>query len=371
MIDELNIAVLSDIHLGHKRNPTKEIIKNLKKALPDNHETAALDIIFLAGDVFDNLLSLNEDDIWDIKIWVDGLLRICKKHDILLRVLKGTPSHDWDQPEVFVSLNETGQIGCDLQYIRELSIEYIKRFDINVLYIPDEWNTTAEKTLVQTKELIHAKGLQQVDFAIMHGQFEYQLPPVVKAPKHDSVAYLALVKYLIFIGHVHMFSSFMRIYAQGSFDRLRHNEEEAKGHLRAKINRDGEYTVKFVETINAKKFCTIDCGYLSTEQTLNKLSEFIKTNKIPEHSFLRIKAESTHPLFVNMEELIRYFPKYKWEKKAIKEDITIENNDTEIAYIPITITKENISALLIERLTNKQVNLATLDSAKEILKEVI
>lgn len=372
MKTELNLAVVSDIHLGHKRNPTVEIIHNLKQAFPDNSETAALDILFLAGDVFDQLLSLNEDDIWNIKLWVDHLLRLCKKHNIMLRVLRGTPSHDWEQSEVFTSLNETGQIGCALKYIKELSIEYIEAFDIHVLYIPDEWSDKTETTLELVKELMREKGLQQVDFAIMHGQFEYQLPPIVKAQKHDSKQYLSLVKYLIFIGHVHTFSHYDRIYAEGSFDRLRHNEEEAKGHLRAQVFPDGTYKVKFVETIHAKKFCTIDCAHLNMEETLIRLKVYIENNEIRDHSYLRIEAEHTHPLFANMEELIRYFPMIHWEKsekgKEKEELILIDDNTV---YTPITITKENITQLLMDRLNSKPIDPKMLTIAKEILKEVV
>ena len=59
---ELNIACISDIHLGNKRNNARNIIKNLYAAFPDNSKTGELDIIFIAGDVFDSLFSLSDND---------------------------------------------------------------------------------------------------------------------------------------------------------------------------------------------------------------------------------------------------------------------------------------------------------------------
>ena len=81
---KLHLAVVSDIHLAHKRNPASRIIQNLRDAFPDNVETAQLDLIVLAGDVFDGLISLPDDEVTDIKAWITYMLRLCKKHDIIL-----------------------------------------------------------------------------------------------------------------------------------------------------------------------------------------------------------------------------------------------------------------------------------------------
>ena len=54
--DQLRVVVLSDIHLGHPNTPTVEIIKNLNLAFPDNVEANSIDLIFIAGDVFDRLM---------------------------------------------------------------------------------------------------------------------------------------------------------------------------------------------------------------------------------------------------------------------------------------------------------------------------
>ena len=75
-------------------------------------------------------------------------------------------------------------------------------------------------------------GLTKVDYAVMHGQFDYQLPKhITGMPRHDSQKYLDIVKHYIFIGHIHTHSVYDRIIAQGSFDRLTHGQEEPKGYV--------------------------------------------------------------------------------------------------------------------------------------------
>jgi DNA repair exonuclease SbcCD nuclease subunit len=162
-LNKLDIISLSDIHLGHPDNPAERIIKNLKNAFSDNASMAEIDIIFIAGDVFDRLLSLPDDAVTEIDFWITSFLRLCKKHDIVLRVLEGTPSHDWKQSKRFVKINELSRIGADVQHVTELSIEYIDRFGINVLYVPDELPGGTNKTFESVLELMEERGLKKVE----------------------------------------------------------------------------------------------------------------------------------------------------------------------------------------------------------------
>lgn len=370
MTNTIKLAVISDIHLGHTRNSTSGIIKNLRRAIPDNAETSELDCIFLAGDVFDSLLTLPDEDVLDIDTWIVFLLRLCCKHNIILRVLEGTPSHDWKQSDRFTTLNQIMGIGANVRHVKDLSIEYLEALNKHVLYVPDEWETSTEKTLGQVQELLRAHGLAQVDLAIMHGQFDYQLPAHVKAPKHDSTAYLELVRDLIFIGHVHVFSQFQRIIAQGSFDRLSHGEEGPKGHVRASLHADGNYEVVFVENTHAMRFATIDCTGLDLEQTLAKVDR--EAQGLPEGSHARVQGDADNPIFANMELLVRQLPMLVWGKKINEEkeqtDAVVEDATV---YAPITLTKDNLEGMLVNRLVQLEVDLLVLAAAKTMLQEVM
>src|SRR5690606_8366029 len=110
-------ASLSDIHLCHKRTPTRHIVRNLRSAFPNDRETKELDLIFIVGDVFDTEVPAHLDDWFETKLWVNGLLRMAKANDITVVVLEGTPSHDWKQSRLFVAENDDSNIGADLHYV--------------------------------------------------------------------------------------------------------------------------------------------------------------------------------------------------------------------------------------------------------------
>jgi len=332
MTEEFRIAVLSDLHLGHKRNKTEDIIYALKRALPDNQETSELDMIVLCGDVFDRLLEYPDEDVTHINIWIFELLQLCSKYDIVLRVLEGTPSHDRFQSEIFNTIKHISGFNVDLKYFKTLDIEHNEKFGYTFLYVPDEWEVTTDKTLEDVKALMKAKNLDKVDFAFMHGNFDYQMPThLKKIPRHNSDEYLKLIKYYIFIGHIHIFSFKDRIIAQGSFDRLAHGEESPKGHVRAVITNEFEKEFFFVENKLARVYKTFKCYKYNLDETLDFLRK--KVLRLPNKACVRIEAKQDHPIFSNMNQLVAMYPTVVWSKLVKSEDdeIKIENIE-EVVY---------------------------------------
>lgn len=349
----IKILIVSDVHLGSKRNSTKKIIENIKTYIL-NGDNKDLDILFIAGDFFDRLLELNFDSLDDIDFVIHLILSYCSKNNIALRVLEGTPSHDWGQPFRFITLNKiAGFENLDIKYIDNVSVEYFSQFDMSVLYVPDEIQPTPEKTLTLVKDTLSSKGIDKVDIAIMHGQFEYQLPAYIKnIPRHSSEEYLALVRSFIFVGHIHTHSFFQRIVAQGSFDRLSHGEEEPKGYVVAYIGKeDSEFF--FIENKGARIYKTIDCSYYDLEKTIEYLKEY--SFKLPPDSAIRISANSQHPIFSNMQELVVFAPDITWTKLLKDKDNKEEEKfsplfQEEEKYTPITITKLNLVQLMEPRI---------------------
>lgn len=368
----IKVATVSDIHLSNRSNPTKNIIANLSKAFPDDENTGELDILFLAGDVFDGLINLPDENVIDIDLWICNILRICKKHNIILRVLDGTKSHDWYQSARFVELNTITKINADVKYIKDLSIEHIDKFDIDILYVPDEWSPNTLDTQEQVKALLGVKGLVQVDFSIMHGQFPHQLPQhVKKIPIHDPSFYLNITRHYVFIGHVHTHSCFDRIIAQGSFDRLSHGQEEPKGYVRAEINLDTEEKEWFfIENVGAKIYKTIKItDKLTLEESLDKIRKELK--KVPDFSAVRIQANKGHPILDNKSELNKIAPLMTWStlvKDIAVEAIVVEDDVIENS---ITISKDNILDLLLTRLNNTSITQEVFRKSEQLLKEII
>lgn len=371
MTKDLNVACVSDIHLIHKRNDTKEIISALEIAFPDNSETGNLDIIFVAGDVFDGGINLYNESVPDVDLWIMRFLKMCSKRNIIVRILEGTPSHDKGQSKRFETINELANLNANVKYVNSLSVEYFKKFNINVLYIPDEWTSSTDKTLEEAKQAIRDKHLSQVDFAIMHGQFEHQLPTNIKSiPFHNREEYLKLVKHYVFIGHVHNHTFFDRIIAQGSFDRLAHGEEEPKGHIRATITPEGDRSFFFIENKLARIYKTLKCTNKTIEETLIFIKN--KVNKYPANACVRIEATNDHPILSNMDMLIRMYPTITWSKLVKKIKVThIEETETDKKYEPFFINRNNIQDLLINRLKGLNLPLNTIVKAQEHLKAVI
>lgn len=356
----INILSISDIHLGHKKTTTDFIINNLNKYVTNDLVLKDINLLFIVGDLFDQQLTLSSKEIILIDLWIAKLLKLCKKYNISLRVLEGTPSHDRKQSERFITIssimkdNYDDQI--DVKYVDNLSIEYLDKYNINILYVPDEWSNSVNETFIQVKNLLKSKSLSKVDYSLIHGMFDFQCPDIKNIEKHSSKDYLEITNNLVFIGHIHQHSKFDRIISHGSFDRLSHNEEEPKGFIIANI--DKEFNVKFIENKNAKKYITINISNLNSEDALNKIDKVIK--KIPKKSFIRLKGEKNNSIFNNLNFFRTKYEDYFFSTKVIdveeKYDIV---KDVEKTYTPIILNENNLKTLLVNRINSfyKDINL--------------
>lgn len=370
-LKQFSMAHASDIHLGHPKTTATHILANLDRAFPNSKETEELDMIVFDGDVFDRLLNLPDDSVSEIKAWANNFLRRCKLFDIVVRVLEGTPSHDWKQSKIFEELNELGKIGCDVKHVKTLSIEHIERFNKTFLYVPDEWEPEPDDTWKQVKDLLSVNGLDKVDFAVMHGTFPHQLPSHIKVPMHDPVRYLSIVKYIVVIGHIHKPAIFERIYTPGSFDRLGHGEEEPKGHIRFYLNKDDSWSVNFIENVGAKLYKTINCLGLGIDEALEKITTIAKT--LPDNSYIRVEADKEDAIVVSLDTLKNKFPNIVWDTKMSTKNKTGREMlvDMRAKYRGLDITKDNIFGLLMERLNNKNYETVISNHCSKLLSEVI
>lgn len=353
MISKLNILEIGDVHLGHRRTSTWHIVNNLNKMLDDKGRMGETDLFIIAGDLFDRLLPLSSPEVSIIHRWIYKLLHTCHKHDITLRVLEGTPSHDNKQPSMIMDVYYSTGLSIDVKYIDTLSIEYIEKFDINVLYVPDEWHPDPKKVLYDVRKELRHVGIDKVDFAVMHGQFDCQLPNHLLnlIPNHDSKAYLEIVKYLIFIGHVHKASSHDRIIAAGSFDRLAHGEEESKGYVYTTVYQDGNYDYTFIENKEAKSYITIDCRNTSVEVTIEDIHRRMDT--LRQDSYVRIKALKDDHISSGLYELSREYPFINFNiitEKAVEVDTKV-HEITKPVFSSFRI--DNLPEIMRDRLTAK------------------
>lgn len=346
---------------------------------PDSEETGHLDIIWITGDLFDRELAFGDESSIEILAWMASFLRMCAKRDIVVRVLEGTPSHDRRQSRHFAEVNERYQIGADIKYVKTLSIEYIEKFDINVLYIPDEWKPDLDDVWKDVQEVMRHAQLTQVDYTIMHGAFNYQLPPVVTAPTHIPERYIGITKHYVFVGHIHLMSRYENILAAGSADRLSHGEESIKGHWRVTVRQNGNDSIQFIENKNAKLYITLDCARISIDTALETIDDFI-TKQLPlvrkdnAGSHLRIRAESGDAILAGMDVVKTRYPDYHWTVVVDKETKDIQSNlmvDHRRSFQQIHIGRDNLEELLMARIRTMTQQPEVIAQCESALKEIL
>lgn len=353
----LTVAVVSDVHLGHPNTTTEEIIHGLDHAFADTPAFASLDMIFFGGDLFDRDLMVPQPDIEMIFDWWHRFLVRCKKHQIKIRVLEGTPSHDFKQFKVFGRINHTSKINADCKYYETLTIETEHDLGLTVLYLPDEYNASCIDTEIEIRELLNARGIEQVDLVIMHGQFAHQFPEHVasRIDCHNADFYLSICKQFISAGHVHQFSQYKRIVAQGSFDRLCHGNEEAKGYIRMELDLDNPKKSKctFIENHLAKSYVTFkvqdDTSLDRANLEIHKLASSLANG-----SYLRILGNAEHPIFEVLKDIKEFYPNLNWSVKRItntqKDALIAQESALMDIRHRVSITKDNLRELIKQRL---------------------
>jgi len=317
----LKALILSDIHLGHDVNKTEDIIFNLKRFfITYDKDIKLLDVIFISGDIFDQLLPSNGIDMQIIYLWLVELVKGCEKYGISLRILEGTPGHDWKQFNLFYSMLKKLLPEADIKYFDTLYIDYDDITRKHILYIPDEWKPTAEEIFQAAKQKLQDEHLDSVDMIIMHGAFSYQLPDFIENTL-DPEKFLSLTDGPIVVGHVHRHSKYKNIIVPGSFDALTHDDDyrrEKKGGLLLNIKEDNSYTFKFLQNKHALKFISINVKDKTIDKLTKELDKFKNTT-----IRVRLLVDNDSQLTKNLEELKYKYPELNLvikKAKGMKKD---------------------------------------------------
>ncbi len=360
---------LSDIHLGHGNTLSGHIIANLQRMLPHNATMSDVDIIWIVGDLFDRAIGFQEMQAVEIKRWMRSFLRMCKHYDIMVFLLEGTPSHDYRQNRWMVEANDG--IEADLHYVDTLCVRHIPKFDIHVLFVPDEWRSgDTDATWKDAVQAMADAGVEQVDYTLLHGSFDYQLPAVaIKAPRHLPERYLAATRRYVFAGHIHQSSQHDRILANGSFDRLTHGDEGAKGFWDVR-HRPGGDEIVFVENTQAKIYRSYDCRGYSIEDALAKLAGSLTQ---PTDSFARIEVNRGDPILAGVDIVKRTYPHVHWSVKMEKAEDVQRNllKDLRGNFTQTDLSRDNIPTLLLARVRDRTSDPEVLAYAEALLTEVL
>lgn len=354
-LPEIRAMVLSDVHTGHATTPTENIVKNLKHCVTKSFKEYQPQYLFITGDFFDRLLTLPSNASSFIQSFITWLLRKCKTHSVKLRVLEGTPSHDWKQNYLFVQINQDSKIEADVRYYDKLDIDYEEDAGIHILYVPDEWDESTAETERQVRELLVEKGLNSVDLAMMHGMFEFQIPSHLakSLPLHNREAYESFVDYLIVIGHDHRHKRNNKVVVPGSFDRITHGEEDPKGYLQFKLKPGKKTEVMFLENTAAEIYRSIDVTDLGLEEALEVIDTVINT--LPINAKVRLIYKSNSPLNTHLQELAKKYTDTIWSKPKIVKDEVVEESIqiTTPEYTAVILNRENLEDKLMDAIASR------------------
>lgn len=366
-LGDIDILSIHDAHLGHDNTTALEIIGALQHALPDTSPRwATLDYFVVPGDLFDRLLHLPHHGVPAIRAELRRWLTLAQYHGFAIRILEGTPSHDWKQSGMFASVAfEMGFTG-DLKYFDRLCVEITSKGH-SFLYVPDEWRADNEQTYNEAVDAIRGAGLTQVDFCLFHGQFEYQFPEL-NLPSHNSTKWQELIRHYLFAGHIHKPSRMGKILVAGSFDRLCHGEEHPKGYYNVRVSANGDDIVEWVENTRAKIYITLDCR----EQTPETLRDFVvpQLANLPNGSGVRLRGSRSLGLMTFIKHMDGEFSQFRWATKVDSEILAkrVMRPEQIQKFTPITLTKDNLGELIEARLAARGLPADVHKKALELLR---
>lgn len=345
---------VQDVHFGVPSVPVGAVSQSFKMVY-EAAKRRGIRKLVIGGDLTDRPLELTNDYGSEFVQFVIWLLNDAEQNDIEIIVIEGTPSHDWKQARILEQLRESINSKAKLVYISVLSIVNLDGFG-NVLIVPDQWRSSTETTLLEVKTLLREKNLEQVDWAFMHGSFDYQVPVFLRSrlDLHKSDEYLKIVKKGIFIGHEHTRSSHFKINCAGSLERTKHGQEEEKGGLYVEELVNGKVHVEFIRNSKAQIFKDILVDDLTPEQILSK----IEKEGVNLEQFANIRLVATKDADVHNEFIKKYkqvYPEVKWSFKNMssKEESQTLTEVELIEFSKVNLDTNTIKELLISRLADK------------------
>lgn len=364
---------VSDVHEGNSRIPVSHINRGLNSTIT-NPLLEKADFLTIGGDFWDMALSLPGDKVPEILLYIHSLLSRCAHYGTRVRILEGTPSHDRKQSKVFKTINSMLEKPADLRYYDELCIDYEEEFDIHVLYVPDEWKSSTEKAWDDVQAALRKHKLEKVDMAVMHGMFGYQLPKGLNLHHHNEERYLSVVDRFISIGHVHTASTYRRIFAQGSHDRLKHGEEEPKGLMVSEIFPDkSKDKVTFVENKFAVPFAVVDVTDMGEQEASVAIDKVALAliEKPLDIKYIRVDMLASDVMKAVYKNFKDHYPTLKWSNKIVKVKESERTEPVKKLREFTSIKAENVVELAMEKMKAKGIENSGVVEKLESIKEAL
>jgi DNA repair exonuclease SbcCD nuclease subunit len=344
MSEPLRLIFASDLHLGIRSIDQKEMADAFADAFfPILPET---DIMFLNGDFFDTLVLFDNygfDPVYEV---IMGLFRLCDMHNVTLRVLQGTFTHDRKQCERFITFYKNNKFTFDFKFMGTIELEEITRGDrsIRVMYVPDDLPFKSSDEIVSViKDRMVERGWDELDYGCMHGFFDFTYPKAIS--QENCIVFresqFPFIKKMIDVGHVHQHRISGKVVSNGSFDRLNHGDEDPKGYVKV-LDYPDKYKAQFIENKNSAIFSTL---YFKdnpdTDIIRTKIIEYLSSITTYRTISLRIVIESSELGKAIKAWLGEHYPKVKC---TIKTEVDSKSQNFSLMSSVVVTKKERLVA---------------------------
>lgn len=318
----LKIGVTGDNHLNHPKTPPIHILKSFSKHIVFNDVLmAGLSLLVINGDLFDGPLGFFDDCAPDINHFFLTLFHQCYKHNVVLRVVEGTRSHELAQSRVLDKMHEAlslyFQNFVNFKYIDEISVEHIDALGIDCLYIPDDVTPTLDEAVTQANAALQAAQLSQVDFCFIHGCIDFQVPKGAQIESFETAWLESITKYYTFANHIHQYGVNGRVIGVGSLERLIHDDENPKGFVVATIENDRHWA-QFIENPDAAIYKSIYVNQEDLSFALQAIRQAVEGFADGANVRLVLGPDAPKELLRCEDALKKIHPKINWRFKVEK-----------------------------------------------------
>ena len=277
---KVSFFTISDIHLGVGGLDPQYQWDNLIDNFFYHCDIIKPDVIFVAGDIMDERVSVNSSTALVFHMFIDKLIETGST----IVIVEGTKSHDDNQISVF------SHRVCDkFRIYSRVASDTIH--GMKILFIPEEYmsDPTSYYKDYLNKNYDHVIGHGMFDHVAYTGKKKQIFRKLTSPMWNYEKDFKRITKGVVNFGHVHTHQILDRFAYNGSFGRYNHGEEEPKGFMHYIYDASTtsiEY--EFIENNGAKIFKTV----LESDLPLGRDLLMDKLKSLSESSYrLRIRFD--------------------------------------------------------------------------------
>lgn len=317
--------------------------------------------IFVDGDMLDHAIRLYQPSF---KAFLDVLIYLftyCATQKIPLRILNGTWEHDHGQLRYLPTLQAAIAPTCNLKVIDRIDLEYIPELDLRILYIPDDMPYNSSQEIIDVVvEKMRELGWDYVDYACIHGFFDFTVPPVARAAQ--KIIYeerqFPFVRKGINAGHVHIHQKVGKVISNGNVDNTRFGEVGPKGAVLVVDDTEGGTSSVYLENQFAAPYVTVTYGSEDTTSDITadiaRVVSEIKTERI---IHLRVLIENKDLRQAIRVYLADTYPHIRCKVAAPPKDASSHVEEERVVFdlnLPPMPTPETLAEYVYNRIASKE-----------------